>query len=536
MPEMPDDELRNAVHAIVSRLQADVEEQLAQLETRHQIEREQVRRDAEARTAEVVAQEWSAKLDSARAEVERVRAEADAALRAEIAETTVVAETRLAAETARLLGEAEAAASELTIRLQQEREQAILDARARVRDEVRQEMEQRAAEAAARLREEIEEAASQSLARAKDEHDASLTRERQRLEADFAAERERWTTELDAERRKTETNASAIVANTTIVDELRSEIDGLRSALAAERAAREAAAARVAATESMHEVQLEESATGVRAEERQARVAMFEQLMTAVRTVSDARSLSDTLNALAAAASTLAPRVSLFILNERSGTRELQGWRASGFPDPSPAMLKLAADDGGLLATAASSRTAISTSTVSAPEFASLAPDRAALAVPLTVGGKTVAVLYADDGASGEAEAPSSWPEAMQILGAHASVCLSHITAVRTTQAMRANMKGAATGESVSEEDHSARRYARLLVSEIKLYNEAAVRAGREKRDLLTRLRPEIERARRLYEERIPPSIGARAKYFQEELVHTLADGDAALLGSAERA
>jgi hypothetical protein len=149
------------------------------------------------------------------------------------------------------------------------------------------------------------------------------------------------------------------------------------------------------------------------------------------------------------------------------------------------------------------------------------------------VGGKTVAVLYADDGAPGDAEAPASWPEATQILGAHASVCLSHITAVRTTQAMRATTGGTArAGDATSEEDHSARRYARLLVSEIKLYNEAAVRAGREKRDLLSRLAPEIERARRLYEERIPASIGARARYFQEELVHTLADGDAALLGS----
>ena len=506
---MPDDELRNAVHAIVSRLQADVEGQLVQLEQKHQEERERLRREVEARTAEVVGQEWSAKLESARADLDRVRAESEATLRAGIAETTVAAESRLAAETARLLGEAEAAASELTMRLQQDREQAILEASARVRDEMRQEMEQRAAEAAARLREEIEESASQALARAKDEHHAALTRERQRLAAEFAAERERWTSDLEAERQKAR----------------------------ADQTARQTAEALLAAMESRQESRLAESTTGVRAEERQARVAMVEQLLTAVRTVSEARSLSDTLNALSAAAGLLAPRVALFILNERSGAKELQGWRAAGFTEPSPAMLKLPADDGGLLATAASSRNTISTSTVSAPEFAALAADRAALAVPLTVGGKTVAVLYADDGTSGEAEAPASWPEAIQILGAHASVCLSHITAVRTTQAMRANMKGEPRGgESVSEEDHSAKRYARLLVSEIKLYNEAAVRAGREKRDLLTRLRPEIERARRLYEERIPPSIGSRAKYFQDELVHTLADGDAALLGSAERA
>ena len=59
------------------------------------------------------------------------------------------------------------------------------------------------------------------------------------------------------------------------------------------------------------------------------------------------------------------------------------------------------------------------------------------------------------------------------------------------------------------------------------------MRTGREKRDLLNRLGPEIERARRLYEERVSTAVGARAAYFQQELVHTLADGDSALLGGA---
>ena len=83
-----------------------------------------------------------------------------------------------------------------------------------------------------------------------------------------------------------------------------------------------------------------------------------------------------------------------------------------------------------------------------------------------------------------------------------------------------------------SDEESGARRYARLLVSEIKLYNEAAVRDGRERRDLLARLRPEIERARRLYEERVPATVGGRGLYFQQELVQTLAGGDPGLLGT----
>jgi len=50
--------------------------------------------------------------------------------------------------------------------------------------------------------------------------------------------------------------------------------------------------------------------------------------------------------------------------------------------------------------------------------------------------------------------------------------------------------------------------------------------------DLLARLGPEIARARRLYEQRVPASR-ERAALFQHELVHTLAAGDATRLGAS---
>jgi hypothetical protein len=87
--------------------------------------------------------------------------------------------------------------------------------------------------------------------------------------------------------------------------------------------------------------------------------------------------------------------------------------------------------------------------------------------------------------------------------------------------------------DPAADDDQAARRYARLLVSEIKLYNETAVRLGREKRDLLTRLQPELERARRLYEERVPANVPARAAYFHQEVIQTLAGGDPTLLGTS---
>jgi hypothetical protein len=76
-----------------------------------------------------------------------------------------------------------------------------------------------------------------------------------------------------------------------------------------------------------------------------------------------------------------------------------------------------------------------------------------------------------------------------------------------------------------------ARRFARLLVSEIKLYNEAKVEQGRKNKDLYERLKEDIDRSRQMYDERIPDEVRKASNYFYEELVRILADGDAGALG-----
>lgn len=80
---------------------------------------------------------------------------------------------------------------------------------------------------------------------------------------------------------------------------------------------------------------------------------------------------------------------------------------------------------------------------------------------------------------------------------------------------------------------NDARRFARLLVSEIKLYNELKVREGREDGDLYGRLREEIDRSREMYDKRVAPTVSAKHDYFHHELVNTLAEGDEAKLGVA---
>ncbi len=76
-----------------------------------------------------------------------------------------------------------------------------------------------------------------------------------------------------------------------------------------------------------------------------------------------------------------------------------------------------------------------------------------------------------------------------------------------------------------------AKRFARLVVSEIKLYNEAKVAEGRRQKDLYERLKDDIERGRAMYKERVSPKLKDSTNYFVDELVRILAGGDSSALG-----
>ena len=134
----------------------------------------------------------------------------------------------------------------------------------------------------------------------------------------------------------------------------------------------------------------------------------------------------------------------------------------------------------------------------SLPSFATLPAGRTALAVPVQVGGRVTAVVYADDATDLDERQSAGWQSTVEILARHAGHCLETLTAVRVSQLADGGRSTATEPPQSSVAGRSrwmipktaARRYARLLLSEIKLYNEAAVKAGREGRDLFERLRP----------------------------------------------
>jgi len=92
--------------------------------------------------------------------------------------------------------------------------------------------------------------------------------------------------------------------------------------------------------------------------------------------------------------------------------------------------------------------------------------------------------------------------------------------------------KAAATPVSEDAKKHDdAKRFARLLVSEIKLYNEAKVDQGRKNHDLYERLKEDVDRSRQMYDERVPEDVRKVSNYFYDELVRILADGNPDALG-----
>ncbi len=88
-----------------------------------------------------------------------------------------------------------------------------------------------------------------------------------------------------------------------------------------------------------------------------------------------------------------------------------------------------------------------------------------------------------------------------------------------------------AASETEVRAHNDARRFARLLISEIKLYNAAKVNEGRRNSDLYDRLRDEIDRSRKVYDKRVSPTVAGKFDYFYDELVQTLAEGDPSKLG-----
>jgi hypothetical protein len=88
-------------------------------------------------------------------------------------------------------------------------------------------------------------------------------------------------------------------------------------------------------------------------------------------------------------------------------------------------------------------------------------------------------------------------------------------------------------GMSPEEADshRKAQRFARLLVDEIKLYNQAKLIEGRKHKDVYDRLQEDIDKSRASYQKRYGSTSAASGDYFNNEVIRSLAEDDVSLLG-----
>jgi hypothetical protein len=239
------------------------------------------------------------------------------------------------------------------------------------------------------------------------------------------------------------------------------------------------------------------------------------RLLDAIRAMDQARSLTAVLDVLVERATVEAARAGVLLLQ----VDRVRRWRDDERVD-APLVVT------GIVADAVYTRQAASTTAAGAmsPPFADAAPGAELHAFPLLVAGDIVAVLYTNGGNAAT----------LEVLARHAARALESLTAFKTARAVAGvsavGAPNAADAPATDENEATARRYACLLISEIKLYHHDAVEAGRRERDLAVRLGGEIARARSLYGERVPAHVPRAADYFHDELVRTLAGGDASLL------
>jgi hypothetical protein len=267
-------------------------------------------------------------------------------------------------------------------------------------------------------------------------------------------------------------------------------------------------------------------------------------LNAAAAAIHESGSQADILRHLLEGEARFAGRVALFVVKGNA----ISGWQGIGFED-NDAIKTLSIQTGsGLVGKAIQAR---NPAAGSAQEFdagfvkSMKSPaDGQCLVLPLVVKDKVAAMIYADAGTVPGGTLDSSglqaltrfaaiWLELAALRKAGGSSATEEVPQPAVAMAASAPVSSPATAGSDEDELHKkARRFAKLLVEEIKLYNQPRVEEGRQHKDLYDRLKVDIEKSRSTYDKRYAESAVASADYFTQELIRILADNDASLMGA----
>src|SRR5215472_8588813 len=238
-------------------------------------------------------------------------------------------------------------------------------------------------------------------------------------------------------------------------------------------------------------------------------------LNAAASSIQDSTSQAEILRHLLEGSARFCGRAALFVI--KGGA--MNGWQGTGFENNDEIKSINLSASAGLANKAIQGRTPV---TGAANEFdngfmgALGAPvDGNCVVLPLVVKEKVAAVIYADAGQLQDSTVDLSaltllsrftalWLELVALrkagVTAPADETQSHPSAGHAVASVDA--AGAATVAEETDLHKKARRFAKLLVDEIKLYNQKKVAEGKQNRDLYDRLKEDIEKSRATYEKR----------------------------------
>ncbi len=158
------------------------------------------------------------------------------------------------------------------------------------------------------------------------------------------------------------------------------------------------------------------------------------------------------------------------------------------------------------------------------------APDQQASLFPLITRGRVAAILYADsDGGPIE-------NSALDLLTSLAASVLDGVTGnLHTIFGAAAPATRPSSWTSLTKDEQElhlrAQRFARVQAAEMRLYKSQAVKNGRTHADVYSYLKNEIDAGREAFRRDFLSTSPSMVDYFHLELVQTLANDDAALLG-----
>jgi hypothetical protein len=141
---------------------------------------------------------------------------------------------------------------------------------------------------------------------------------------------------------------------------------------------------------------------------------------------------------------------------------------------------------------------------------------------PIVCGEKTVAVLSA--GAGGE-----DISSGLEWLAQTAGLILDARAAAAVTSTPEPDWRNLLPEDQ--ERHLQAQRFARVHVAEMRLYKAQAVRDGRAQKALYAALKPDIDAARDAFRKEFIEPFPSMPDYLHQELVRTLSNDDALLLG-----